>query len=336
MDASLQSKTLVPLRIVEILRRYSDANHVLTQQDIINKLKCDYGIEVERKTISRHITNLSSAGLEIEDTRRGYYITQAQFEDVEAQWLIDSVLFSRYIPAKYAKELIVKIAELATPTLRERVLSTVLTQTIEREDNKELPWTVEQVNVGISTQRKITFLYGIYDCDKQLHPVWSEPITVSPLFVTAARGNYYLIGIIDGSSAPTNFRLDKITQIELTKKKITPSVKNYVDKGMLDEYLRSRPFMYCGVSQKITLKADKIIFDDIVDYFGKDFTVVDQDEYSATIVLNANEYDIVEWAMQHAAFAEILSPQHVRDGMIKNAQILAEKYPRKGSLHDGV
>ena len=57
MDA-LEPKKLALIRILQILKEYSDENHPLTQEEIINILKREYGINVERKSISRNLSLL--------------------------------------------------------------------------------------------------------------------------------------------------------------------------------------------------------------------------------------------------------------------------------------
>lgn len=47
MTDSFEAKKLLIVRIMQILEYYSDVNHPLTQEDIINKLYKDYGIEAE-------------------------------------------------------------------------------------------------------------------------------------------------------------------------------------------------------------------------------------------------------------------------------------------------
>ena len=70
---SLEPKKLALLRILEILKKHSDIKHPLTQEDIIHRLKNDYGITLERKAISRNISLLREAGYEIVSSLKGSY-----------------------------------------------------------------------------------------------------------------------------------------------------------------------------------------------------------------------------------------------------------------------
>ena len=58
-------KKIVILYILKILRDHTDANHTMTQQQIADKLLSEYGIEVNRATIKRNLSDLMEAGYEI-------------------------------------------------------------------------------------------------------------------------------------------------------------------------------------------------------------------------------------------------------------------------------
>lgn len=62
---SKQSKNVLILNILQILKDHSDVRHRLTQNDIINLLKTTYDMDVERKSITRNIDNLIEAGYDI-------------------------------------------------------------------------------------------------------------------------------------------------------------------------------------------------------------------------------------------------------------------------------
>ena len=96
---SLEPKKLALLRIWQIFQKYSDYDHPLTQDDIALHLENDYGITIERKAISRNISLLKEAGIEIESRRAGSYLATREFEDSELKLLIDSVLCSQHINA---------------------------------------------------------------------------------------------------------------------------------------------------------------------------------------------------------------------------------------------
>ena len=94
-EVSFESKKLAPLRILEVLEKYSDEYHILTQAEIAEKLDREYGIVLERKAVARNIKLLEDAGFEFGTGKdgRGVYLLSRHFEEGELRMLIDSVAF---------------------------------------------------------------------------------------------------------------------------------------------------------------------------------------------------------------------------------------------------
>ena len=103
--------------ILEILKKYSDENHRLSQQDIIRILKRDYGMTADRKSVRRNLTELMDAGYPVccderqrggadgsETVFSGWYM-EHEFTDAELRLLIDSLLSSRTLRKSSAPRL---------------------------------------------------------------------------------------------------------------------------------------------------------------------------------------------------------------------------------------
>lgn len=106
---SFEPKKLALIRVLQVLQEYTDCDHPLTHEKIVELLKKDYGVVVERKSIGRNIALLIEAGYEIETTKKGSYLAERTFEDSELHLLIDGVLSSKHITPKQSKELIEKL-----------------------------------------------------------------------------------------------------------------------------------------------------------------------------------------------------------------------------------
>ena len=88
----LEPKKLALLRILQILQQHTDADHPMTQAEILKRLSNDYGIEMERKAVAGNLELLQDAGFEIGSIpQRGVYLISRPFEDGELQLLMDSV-----------------------------------------------------------------------------------------------------------------------------------------------------------------------------------------------------------------------------------------------------
>ena len=105
------TKKMLNILILQILKDFSDDDHHLTQQEIIRKLRAEYGVEkVDRRTVRDNVQSLVDMGYDIENEGEdGYYMTMREFDDAELRILIDSVLFSKTISDTAAKHLIEKL-----------------------------------------------------------------------------------------------------------------------------------------------------------------------------------------------------------------------------------
>lgn len=63
-----QPKKLLIINILDILKKYSDEEHRLSQKDIANILERDYGMSADRKAIRRNLIGLMECGYNIEYT----------------------------------------------------------------------------------------------------------------------------------------------------------------------------------------------------------------------------------------------------------------------------
>ena len=52
-------KKLIIMNILDILKRYTDENHRLSQKEIQDILEREYDMTVERKAVNRNLMNLS-------------------------------------------------------------------------------------------------------------------------------------------------------------------------------------------------------------------------------------------------------------------------------------
>jgi predicted DNA-binding transcriptional regulator YafY len=109
-----QKLKLLVLR--DILMQYSDEQHGLTINEIIDKLAAN-GINAERKSIYDDLRLLENYGLDIcsEKTKTvRYYIGKRDFELPELKLLVDAVQSSKFITEKKSRELIKKVGALAS------------------------------------------------------------------------------------------------------------------------------------------------------------------------------------------------------------------------------
>ena len=320
------TKSMAVLQILQILRKYSNKEHALTQKQIADYLESDYGIVIERKAVARHLANLTAV-YPIEHTTKGVYLEdEREFDDTELRFLIDSVLFSRNIPASYAKKLVEKLQKLGSVDLRRSLRSMYRADQIRRDDFKGLFYTIGELGAAIAQGKRVRFEYMEYRLDKQLHPVYDAPVELFPYQLVAANGHYYVVGKKAGTDSVESFRIERIANVAPSEEGEEGARREAFD---LDGYIAEHPYLYAGEKADVKLKMRSGLAGELIDAFGKQFTVLQEQDDTAVISLQAGLADMLDWAKRFAEDVEILEPQSLRDRLRKISFPTADKYSRQ-------
>ena len=324
---SFEPKKLALIRIWQILKDYSDFDHPLTQEDIAVKLQYEYGIILERKAISRNISLLKEAGIDIELRRAGSYLECRDFEDSELHMLIDGVLSSKYITAKHSKDIINRLCGLSNKYFRSNVKHIHSVNDWYKTDNQALFYNIELIDTAIEEGKQVHYDYNKYGTDKKLHK--SSHQYVTPYLMVLHNQRYYLMAYSEYWGNMVFHRLDRITNMIVVDKKATPirNVPGYESGINYKELSSTMPYMYTDRPERIDFIADIGIIDQIIDWFGSDICIVNTDEESKVRVsIKASPNAMVHWAMQYMDHVEITAPESVRNRIRESLQNGIMKY----------
>jgi len=285
------AKKMMIVSILEILKKYSDQNHCLTQKDIIGYLKTDYSMDADRKAIRRNLTNLLEAGYSInykettrsksngeEETMLTDWYLDREFTEPELRLLIDGILFSNHIPQNQCKDLIEKLKGLSSNYFNAKV-SHVSNLPDNKPVDKELFFTIETLNDAISEKKKVAFHYVDYGPDKQLHERKKGDEVVRYIFnpyqMAASNGRYYLIGNHDAHKNVSHLRVDRIRKIEISEEPAkamerVEGLKNGLD---LPKHMAEHVYMFTGETVRAKFLAPQWMMNDLIDWFGMDVQV---------------------------------------------------------------
>lgn len=318
-------KALAPLFVLNVLREYSDELHPLRQQDIIDKIEAQYDVQLERKAIARHLTNLETVGYYIERTKNGVYLVNDDgFKDSELRLLIDSVLFSRHISGTAAEDLIKKLKKLGSVSLKNKLVSVYSAKKLTRVNNDCLYENIDIIGKAIGQDRRITFYYCEYGVDKKLHKRTEEKRVIDPYQLITANNHYYLLGKDVGINAVLGFRLEKITEIEYLNVP-RDKVKGRIDFD-LNKYINENPYMYGGDICPVEMVIQKDSIGEIIDAFGFDFSLLSDNGDTVKIRFYASLSDAFDWIKRFGNIAEIISPQDLRDEVRQYCYVTYGKY----------
>ena len=323
---NLEPKKLAILRILQILEKHSDYDHPLTQEEIASYLDKDYGIVIERKAISRNISLLKEAGIEIESSRQGSYLDERDFEDSELRMLIDGVLSSKYITAKHSKDLIEKLCGLSNIYFRSHVKNIYSVNDWSKTDNQALFYNIELIDDAIERGLQLKFDYNKYGIDKKLHRTKTH--CASPYQLILHNQRYYLMSQNEHWHNMAYYRVDRITNMTILDLPSTPitSIEGFESGINYKEIASSLPYMYTDKLEHIEFTAHRGIIDQIVDWFGNEvhFKEIDKDYVSVSIKASPNAME--HWAMQYINYVEVIKPIALRDRIKENINKATRKY----------
>lgn len=324
------NKKMLNMLILDILEEYSDANHRLTQQEIIRLLKANYDMECDRRSVKNNILYLNELLGDVIDMEDGYYLAEREFEDAELRMLIDSVLFSKNLTQRQAKDLIEKLRAKGNKYFPAKVTHISNLPEMHHADNKQFMYALDTVNDAIAEKKKISFAYNTYGTDFRLHTRRDGMrYVVNPYQMVANNGKFYLIGNYDKYDNVSHYRLDKMTDVQILDEKVKPQkeIRDFKNGFSLPKHMAEHIYMFSGESERVKLLAPATMMDELIDWLGKDFTVrKTDDEDEIEITLNCNVDSMFYWALQYGPYVEILEPIDLRNRIAKAVRDMADKY----------
>ena len=321
------NKKMLNMLILEILRKYSDEQHSLTQQDIIKLLDKNYGMKCDRRSVKNNVLSLKEMGYDI-SMEKGYRLISREFDDAELRILIDSVLFSKSISTRQAKGLIEKIRDLASNYFNAKVSHVSNLPELHRTQNKQAMYSLDSINDAIAGKKKISFIYNEIGTDFKMHPRREESYIVNPYQIVANNGKFYLIGNYDKYDNVAHFRIDRMTDVRVLKDKVKsmkqiPELENGLN---LPKHMAEHVYMFSGPSKNIKLETTADMMSELTDWFGNDFKIVSKKDSRITIRVSCNEEAMRFWALQYGPYVEVLEPESLRNRIKEDINGMMKKY----------
>ena len=328
-------KKAIILYILQILQRYTDAEHTMTQQQITERLRDDFGLEVNRATVKRNLSELMDAGYDIQytevvrsqvnratgETEESVICTdlyyQHEFTESELHILIDGLLFSRSVPYRQRRQLIDKLGGLSSVYFSRR-MNHVHCMSADSPQNPELFHTIDILDEAITAGRQVCITYNYYGTDLRLHPVLGpngkpRRQTLNPYQLVANEGRYYLICNNDHYDTVSNYRVDRMTDIEILESPVKPQsrVVGLEDGLKLQDYVYQNLNMFSGPAEKVEFVIPRSFVSVVIDFFGRHVSFFEQQDGRVHCSLMVSTEAMRRWALQFANVVRITAPDHL-------------------------
>lgn len=334
---AIHSKRLSLFNTLEVLKKYTDEEHRLSQKEIADILESDYDMVVDRRTIKSNLMDLIDLGYEIESEEisrivrnkktgeaeetsimSSIYLNR-EFTNPELRLMIDSLLFSRHLPYRQCKELVSKLEALSNKYFKSH-MNYISTMPEDKTNNRQVFYNIDLLDEAIHKGRKVSFQYLEYRADKKQHAKRREDgskrvYVVSPYQMAAKEGKYYLICNYDKYDDISNYRVDRITSLTILEEKAKPFEKLTGANGQrldLADYMKKHVYMYSSGDTSVKFRITKPMISDVIDMFGMDVRFCDETEDTVCVVAQVNEASMIQFAKSYAPDVEVLEPQEIR------------------------
>lgn len=320
--------------VYKILEEYTDEDHFLTQNEIINKVKMIYMADMERKSVASTIDLLIDLGFDINKRPGGgYALFQRLLEDEEIKYIVDALFSSKSITGKQANSIIEKLNTLKSKYKRTQYKYLLRSDAISRTSNVDVFYNISVIEEAIGKGKKISFEYLTFS--KKGEPISrynGYRYVVSPYYLVNNFGKYYLLANYKEEYRPIqNYRIEYMINIEIVDKPLKPitSLKGCSDFDIV-KYLNEHVYLF---SDKVVTAKIKITepygIQYIFEYFG-DKTEISYDEETDTLYtyVKSSAEALFYWIIQYGNCFELEEPEELLERIRKYYEKEIEKYGR--------
>lgn len=285
-----------------------------------------------------------------------YYRRTFSYQEINA--LIEGVLASKTLDTKAANALIDKIEEnLTTKFYKKGPKHICKVREPQLADRNSLQDNLRMIQKAIDENVQIAFRFNGYTYRKRLEAKSEKKHQVSPYYIVASGGRYYLLAckpIVKNGNTIQNmsiWRIDLMTELEIPERNEALGIggesripKRNVENLPLeweDDFLLKHLHMSFDKPETITLRVKcekeennpkKRVRPDYTflhDWFGDTFRYKyseSEPPYDDIVEVECSPYGMVNWALQYSDRVEVLKPETVRKEVIRKIKALNEKY----------
>ena len=316
------------LVLLDILHDLTDEEHILNSKDLLTELS-KRGHTSDRRSIYRDIEALAEYGFDVVTTSRGFYLRNRRFTLAEIMLMISAVQAAPFVTESKTSSLMEKLSGYLSVYQREGLKNASNIHGV-KFSNEEVYRTIEMINYGIASGKRISFLYykrSIMRMDVVQRR--GRRYFVSPYAMVWVQDRYYLISNMDDKEGLTHFRLDRIRDVRIEDAPVRPvsEVSEYDESFNAVDYASKCLNMFGGEIMRITLRCHMDLLNELFDRFGEDIPVKkDGDSHFIARIEAAASEGFTNWVCQYGARVEVLSPEPVREAVKDRLIAAAELY----------
>lgn len=310
------------LCLLEILKEYSDAEHILPMREITAKMQALYGMKIDRRTVYSAIALLIELNYDIsiyEENGVGYYLRGRELEQSEVLLLTDAVYSFPFISAKQTEQLVQKLQKQLSAHQRKRYRYLTIARQDRKTDNRQVFWNIEQLDEAIGQKKKVRLRYLHYKLDKKQHE--TRVFILNPYEMIYMNERYYLLCVPEHDPHTRLYRIDRMKDIQILDEPRS-------EIAAARQEAQASIYAHVGAPERVVMHCDIAILDDVIDRFGTDIQVYARDADTFTACFAVPPRGIKFWALQYLPYVEVAEPAWLREEIINS--IGRNRYRKEG------
>lgn len=322
------------LVLYKILTKYTDEQHPLSMQKILEKMEPEVG-SCSEDSILRYIKQLrNELGVDIISNRGRnacYYVGNRLLEMEELKLIIDSINASNFIEKNIANKMVEKLKSIISIFDSKKLERSVLGINIAKAENKKILYNVNIIQEALAKGVQISFDYMKWDKHKKLVIKSRKRYSMNPWTLIWANDRYYLYGYdvkkSDDILAERHYRVDKLANIQLSDN--PREGKNQFKYFNANTYVSRRMGMFSGNESEITVKIPENLVGVFIDQFGKRIDILEKKNNILEVTFCAVPSDILLGWLLGLKNVEVIKPNDIREKITELLQQNLKKYTKK-------
>ena len=308
------------LYVLNVLKKYSDCNHILSRVELESLIEKEYGVKIERKTLGNYIKLLKNKfNVDISDWNDngiGYYYIkdpEQEFEVGELKTIIDTFSYATFIDSKTSLDIIEKCKNIYNIYDRKKLTNYKVYSDKIKTTNKEVIMNIEEISDSIYNKNKIKFDYYKYKLNPNLEFEFVKEALVSPYAIIYSIQELYLVALKDGDKKLKTYRIDRIKNV----RKFNEPVSSIVTDKDIDELVSSTISMYGSKGEDIEAIIDNKLLDNVIEVFGSNSDIKKYDNEHFILRINKDLDGFKRYVLRNLDYIRIVKPDKLKDKVNK-------------------
>lgn len=323
------------IRVLQLLES-TDKKTPMNATQIVDKLENEYQIgKVDRRSIYRDVRLLQSCGYAIEqskDKKMGWYMEKHAFEDWEIKIMMDAVQQARCVSVDEAKELRERLLALTSKRGRSRFSHMMMPIAGNVDVDEKIGHYIETMLEAMFMHKKIEFQYT--EVNDELQKVLrreGKKYVLNLYEIYWSDNNYYLIGSHDNHDGLTNYRLDRIENLEMSEEyAIDAKEKIGINPELIiQKYIQESVNHFSGETIRIEVEYEpnQVTNAILYDFAGKNVKVKKFNNGKCIAIFSKmDSVTLTGWFMQYASMFKVVEPERLKDKIKTELKIAFNNY----------